>query len=342
MSTVPPGPAVPPDTAVPPSAPKPPNGPAVPASPPAAPATLAGAAAGTVPGKAPGGEVGGAPVPGWRFALSTFAENRLAVASLAVLALIFAFCFLGPFFYHTNQTSADLMLQDLPPSTAHLLGTNSDGFDELGRLMLGGQSTLEVALASAVLSTVVGLAWGLVAGYVGGIVDAILMRIVDAVLAIPFLFFVVLLASLVTPTRWLIILVITSVSWLETARLVRAETLSLRTRDYVKAAAGYGTGRFRILLRHITPNLIGILAVGASLKIADSVEIYVSMSYLGLGLPPPATDWGTLLAEGINDLFDNYWWQLWPAAFFIVLTVLAVSMLGDGLRDAVEGRLRRR
>jgi ABC-type dipeptide/oligopeptide/nickel transport system permease subunit len=288
------------------------------------------------------GEVAGEPVPGWRLAIRTFTDNRLAMSSLVVLVLIFAFCFLGPVFYRTNQTSANLLLQNLPPSGAHLLGTNSAGFDELGRLMLGGQSTLEVALASAVLSTVFGLAWGLVAGYVGGIVDAILMRIVDAVLAIPFLFFVVLLASIVTPTRLLIILVITSVSWLETARLVRAETLSLRTRDYVKAAAGYGTRRWRILLRHITPNLAGILAVGVSLKIADSVEIYVAMSYLGLGLPPPATDWGTLLAEGIDNLFDNYWWQLWPAAFFIVLTVLVVSVLGDGLRDAIEGRLARR
>ena len=329
MSAVPSGPAVPPETVVPPATSAPPNGPGFHPAPTAAPSAAAG-------------EVAGAPVPAWRFALSTFAENRVAVASLVVLVLIFAFCFLGPVFYKTNQTSANLMLENLSPTGAHLLGTNSAGFDELGRLMLGGQSTLEVALASAILSTVVGLAWGLVAGYVGGIVDAILMRIVDAVLAIPFLFFVVLLASLVTPTRWLIILVITSVSWLETARLVRAETLSLRTRDYVKAAAGYGTGRLRILLRHITPNMVGILAVGVSLKIADSVEIYVSMSYLGLGLPPPATDWGTLLAEGIDDLFDNYWWQLWPAAFFIVLTVLAVSALGDGLRDAVEGRLRRR
>jgi ABC-type dipeptide/oligopeptide/nickel transport system permease subunit len=288
------------------------------------------------------GEVAGQPVPGWRLAIRSFTENRLAMGSVVVLVLIFAFCFLGPLLYTTNQTSANLLLENLPPSGTHPLGTNSAGFDELGRLMLGGQSTLEVALASAVLATVFGLAWGLVAGYAGGIVDAIMMRIVDAVLAIPFLFFVVLLASIVTPTRWLIILVITSVSWLETARLVRAETLSLRTRDYVKAAAGYGTRRLRILLRHITPNLAGILAVGVSLKIADSVEIYVSMSYLGLGLPPPATDWGTLLAEGIDNLFDNYWWQLWPAAFFIVLTVLVVSVLGDGLRDAVEGRLSRR
>jgi peptide/nickel transport system permease protein len=299
----------------------------------------AGREAGAAPGEATSREK---PLPGWRLGLLAFAENRLAVVSLAVLIVIVAFCFLGPVFYRTNQVAANLALESLPPSATHPLGTTSAGYDELGRLMLGGQSTLEVALAAAVLSTAFGLVWGLLAGYLGGVIDALLMRIVDAALAIPFLFFVVLLASLITPTKWLIILVITAVSWLEAARLVRGETLSLRTRDYVTAAAGYGTRRMRILLRHITPNLAGILAVGVSLKVADSIEIYVSMSYLGLGLPPPATDWGTLLAEGIDNLFDNYWWQLWPAAFFIVITVLAVSSIGDGLRDAVEGRLRRR
>jgi len=160
--------------------------------------------------------------------------------------------------------------------------------------------------------------------------------------AIPFLFFVVLLASLVTPTLWLIILVITSVNWLSTARLVRAEALSLRTRDYVKAAAGYGSRRSRILFRYITPNLLGVLIVNASLKVADAIEIYIAMSFLGLGVPPPATDWGTLLTEGIDNFFNGYWWQLWPTGFLIVVTVLAVSVLGDGLRDVTEGRLQRR
>jgi ABC-type dipeptide/oligopeptide/nickel transport system permease subunit len=288
------------------------------------------------------GEVQPRPMPNWRLGLSTFAENRLAVASLVGLVLIAAFCFIGPLIYRTNQVSANLILQSQPPSAAHPLGTTTAGFDELGRLMVGGQSTLEVGLAVAILSTAFGLVWGLVAGYLGGLVDAVLMRVVDALLAIPFLFFVVLLASLVTPTLWLIILVIASISWLSTARLVRAEALSLRTRDYVKAAAGFGTHRTRILFRHITPNLLGVLIVNASLKVADAIEIYVAMSFLGLGLAPPATDWGILLTEGIDNFFNSYWWQLWPAAFLIVVTVLAVSVLGDGLRDVAEGRLQRR
>jgi oligopeptide transport system permease protein len=281
-------------------------------------------------------------IPNWRLSLSTFAENRLSVASLLGLVLIAAFCFVGPLIYRTNQVSANLLLQNLSPRAAHILGTTTDGFDEIGRLMVGGQSTIEVGLAVAVLSTAFGLVWGLLAGYVGGLIDSVLMRIVDALLAIPFLFFVVLLASLIRPTLWLIILVITSVSWLSTARLVRAEALSLRTRDYVKAASAFGSRRWRILFRHITPNLLGVLIVNASLKVADAIEIYVAMSFLGLGLSPPATDWGTLLTQGIDNFFNGYWWQLWPAAFLIVITVLAVSVLGDGLRDVAEGRLQRR
>lgn len=288
------------------------------------------------------GKVPAQPMPGWRLGLSTFAENRLAVASLILLGLIAAFCFIGPLLYRTDQVSANLLLQNQPPTAAHPLGTTTAGFDELGRLMVGGQSTLEVGLAVAVLSTAFGLVWGLIAGYLGGIADVVLMRIVDALLAIPFLFFVVLLASLVTPTLWLIILVITSVSWLSTARLVRAEALSLRTRDYVKASLGFGSRPRRILFWHITPNLLGVLIVNASLKVADAIEIYVAMSFLGLGLAPPATDWGTLLTEGIDNFFNGYWWQLWPAGFLIVVVVLAVSVLGDGLRDVTEGRLQRR
>ncbi len=275
-------------------------------------------------------------------AVRTFLENRLAVACAAMLALIALFSFVGPLLYHTNQVSANLLLENRPPSWAHPLGTNPNGQDELGSLMVGGQSTLEVGLAVGVLATLFGLAWGLVAGYFGGIVDAVLMRVVDALLSIPFLFFVVLLASFVTPTLWLIILVITAVSWLSTARLVRGETLSLRTRDYVKAAEGYGSSRPRIMGRHITPNLLGVVVVNGTLKVADAILIFASISFLGLGVPPPATNWGQILTDGVNNLFDGYWWQLWPAAVLIVLAVLAVSVLGDALRDVVEKRLQYR
>lgn len=280
--------------------------------------------------------------PPLRLALSTFAENKLAVASAVVLLLIVAFCFAGPLIYHTNQTASSLITANLPPRAQFPLGTTPNGRDELGRLMVGGQSTLEVGFAVAIFATAFGLVWGLVAGYFGGFADAVLMRIVDAMLSIPFLFFVVLLASLITPNLILIILVITSVSWLSTARLVRGEALSLRTRDYVHAAEAFGARPPRILFRHITPNLLGVVVVNGTLKVADSILLFASIGYLGLSVPPPATSWGVILTAGINNLFDGYWWQLWPAGFLIVITVLAFAVLGDGLRDVVERRLQKR
>lgn len=283
-----------------------------------------------------------APLPGWRISLAVFAENRPAVVSAVSLVVIILFSYVGPLIYRTDQVTANLALQSRPPGGAFPLGTNPAGQDELGRLMVAGQSTLEVGLAVAIISTAFGLAWGLVAGYFGGLLDALLMRIVDAMLSIPFFFFVVLLASIVRPTLWLIILVITAASWQSTARLVRGEALTLRTRDYVKAAHSFGASRTRILFRHLTPNLFGVLSVNATLSVADAILAYATISYLGLGLAPPATDWGTLLTEGINNLFDGYWWQLWPAAFLIVATVVVINLIGDGLRDVTEGRLRRR
>ncbi|MHB8296551.1 MAG: ABC transporter permease [Acidimicrobiales bacterium] len=277
-----------------------------------------------------------------RQALATFAANRLAVAGVVALAAMALFSFAGPLLYHTNQVSANLLLENQPPSMNHLLGTSPAGRDELGRLMLGGRSTLEVGIAVGALATGFGLAWGLVAGFAGGVVDAVMMRVVDALLSVPYLFFVVVLASLIRPNLPLIILVIALISWLSTARLTRAETLGLRNRDYVLAAVGYGAGPRRVMTRYITPNLLGVVVVNGTLKVADAVLAFASISFLGLGVPPPATNWGTLVTAGVNNLFDGYWWQLWPAAALIVLTVLSVNVIGDGLRDVVERRLQRR
>jgi ABC-type dipeptide/oligopeptide/nickel transport system permease subunit len=292
-------------------------------------------------GGAEAGEVRAA-TPFWRHALSTLLANKLAVVGLGFLVFVVLFSFLGPVLYHTNQTAANLILENEPPSAAHLLGTTPAGRDELGRLMLGGQSTLFVGLGVGVLATLFGLIWGTVAGYFGGVLDAVMMRIVDALLSIPFLFFVVLLASLITPTLPLIILVIAAVSWLSTARLTRGETLSLREHDYVGASKIAGGSRRHILARHITPNLLGVVVVNGTLKVADAILIFASLSFLGLGVPPPATNWGAILTAGVNNLFDGYWWQLWPAGVLIVLTVLAVNVLGDALADIVEIRLQRR
>ncbi len=278
-------------------------------------------------------------VPLWRQVLSAFTESRAGMVGAIALLVIVLFSFVGPEIYRTNQFAANLLLENQAPSLHHLLGTTPEGRDELGALMVGGQSTLEVGLGVGVISTLFGILWGTVAGYVGGFVDAVMMRIVDALLSIPFLFFVVLLAAMVTPTLWLIMLVLAAVSWLPTARLARGETLSLRTFDYVAASRVFGAGTSHVVRRHIAPNLLGMAIVNGTLKVADAILLFASIQFLGLGVPPPATNWGAILTDGVTNLFDGYWWQLWPAAVLIVATVLAANLLGDALRDVVEPRL---
>jgi oligopeptide transport system permease protein len=294
---------------------------------------------GPEPPPAPGGDLPARPLAG---VLTVVRDNKLAMAGLATTIALTLFCYAGPLVYHTNETATNLLLANLPPSAAHPLGTTPEGRDELGQLMVGGQSTLVVGFAVAILGTAFGMIWGAIAGYIGGFVDAALMRIVDAMLAIPFLFFIVLLASITTPTLIIIILAITAASWQSTARLVRGEVLSLRTRDYVEASRQAGARHNHVVVRHLVPNVIGTVVVTATLSMADAILIYAAVAFLGLSVPPPATSWGDLLTTGINNLFDGYWWQLWPPAVAIVLIVLAVNLLGDGMHDMVEHRLQPR
>ena len=274
--------------------------------------------------------------------LEVFLENKLAIIGAVILVLIFAFCFLGPYFYHTNQINTNLANENLPPGAGHPLGTDQNGYDILGRLMVGGQISLEVGLAAAVLATVLGTVWGAIAGYFGGAVDAVMMRLVDALLSIPTLFLALVVVSLFPPTESELILVIALTSWLTTSRLIRGEALSLRVRDYVQAMRVMGGGSARAVFRHIAPNAIGTIVVNATFQVADAILLVVALSYLGLGIRPPQTDWGGMLNAGINAVYDGYWWQIFPAGIAIILVVIAINFVGDALRDSFEVRLQRR
>ena len=245
-------------------------------------------------------------------------------------------------FYHTNQITTSLSHSLRPPSSAHPLGTDSEGYDELGRLMLGGQTSLEVGLAAALVATMAGVLWGAASGYAGGIVDSVMMRIVDGLLAIPTLFLLVYLFTVFQASILLMILVIGLVAWLVPARLVRAETLRLRTLEYVDAARVMGGSSRRMIFRHIIPNTIGTIMVNASFQVADAILALASLSYLGLGIPPPAANWGGMLSTGVNYVYAGNWWLIYPPGIAIVLTVMAFNAIGDGLRDAFETRLQRR
>jgi peptide/nickel transport system permease protein len=291
---------------------------------------------------APEGGEGRATGSVWRLIFDVFVKNRLAVAGLAIIVFMVLFSFVGPLFYHTDQVHTNLSQVTLPPSSAHLLGTDDLGYDVLGRLMLGGQSSLEVGLAAALLASLVGTVWGAVSGFVGGWGDAVMMRVVDSLLAIPYLIFVLLLASIFTPSIPVLIIVIATVSWLFTARLVRGDTLSLRVRDYVVASRAVGTRSWRIVMRHIIPNVMGTVVVATTFSVADSILLLAALSYLGLGPPPPAANWGGMLTNGLNYVYQGYWWLIYPAGIAIVLTVVAFNFIGDALRDSFEVRLQER
>jgi peptide/nickel transport system permease protein len=278
----------------------------------------------------------------FQLVLSVFLENRLAVVGLFVVVFFALFCFLGPVFYHTNQIQTNLAIENQGPGLHHLLGTDDVGYDIMGRLMAGGQTTLVVGVLVSLLATSFGVIWGAISGFVGGLVDSVMMRTVDALLAIPTLFLLLFLASIFTPNELLLILVIASVAWLVPSRLVRAETLSLKTRPYVEAAQGQGAGPLRIIFTHIIPNTFGTVAVNATFQVADAILAVAALSFLGLGIPPPAANWGEMLSNGVNYVFSGYWWQIWPAGVCIVLVVVAFNFIGDGLRDALEVRLQKR
>lgn len=277
-----------------------------------------------------------------RAAAYTMVANKGALAGLAVIIIMLIFSFAGPLFYHSNQITTNLPDSLRPPSAAHPLGTDNEGYDELGRLMLGGQTSLEIGIAAAVVATVVGVGYGAVSGFVGGFVDGLMMRIVDALLAIPTLFLLIYLFTVYQANPLLLILVIGLVAWLVPARLVRAETLSLRTREYVQAVQVMGGNRFRMITRHIIPNTIGTITVNATFQVADAVLALAGLSFLGLGIPPPAANWGGMLSTGINYVYAGDWWVIYPPGVAILLTVMAFNAVGDALRDVFDSRLRPR
>ncbi|QIS20154.1 ABC transporter permease [Nocardia terpenica] len=279
---------------------------------------------------------------GFRATGRALLENKLAVAGAGLVVVFLLFCFLGPLLYHTDQIGTDLANANQPPSGAHPLGTDDVGYDELGRLMVGGQASLEIGVAAAIIATVFGTLWGAVAGYVGGIVDAAMMRVVDTLLAIPTLFLLLILASIFTASVGLLIVVVSFAAWLTPARLVRGETLSLRTREYVQAVTMMGGGNRRVVLRHIMPNAIGTIVVNATFQVADAILLVAALSYLGLGIAPPHADWGNMLSNATDFVQNGYWWMILPPGVAIMLVVVGFNFLGDALRDALEVRLRRR
>lgn len=282
-----------------------------------------------------GPEGGGVEVPvrGRRVGLLRLLHSKRLTGGVLVVLLLVAFCFAGPLFYHASETTVNLGNENLPPGPGHPLGTDIYGIDVLQRLMVGGRASLELSFSVAVASTVMGALYGAISGMTGGFVDGLMMRLVDTILAVPTFILLLIAASLYSLNLATIIVVLSVLSWPGVARLVRGQVLVLRERDFVHASTIFGAGWRWKLTRHILPNTFNVIVVTATFTVADAIYALSALSFLGLGPQPPFADWGTMLTQGVNNLFDGYWWQVYPTLIVLVVTVLAFRQIGDAIND---------
>jgi len=286
---------------------------------------------------------------GWRLAIREFLDNKIAVVGLGIIVFFLLFCFIGPLIDPTNQTLTQPLAANLAPGAANplgghagLLGTDENGFDELGRLMLGGQAALEIGFFAAFISIVIGTLYGAVAGLSGRLIDGAMMRFVDILLSIPFYLIVLILATKYNGTVVTLSLLLGLWSWLVPSRLMRGEVLTLRERDFVSAARVMGSSRTRLVYRHLIPNALSVVIVNVTFLVADSILYLAYLGFLGFGLQYPSTSWGDMLGNAQQNVSSGYWWLVYPVGACLVLVVLASNVIGDALRDAVDVRLRRR
>ena len=264
-------------------------------------------------------------------------ESRVALGVIASLAIVAT---IGPMIVHwaPNEQLDIVKLASQPPSLAHPLGTDRFSRDLLSRVLHGARLSLSVALLSVVLSTSVGVLYGTVAGWNGGWIDAALMRVLDALLAIPRVLLLVAMLALWTPVPvGVLILLLGLTGWFGTSRLVRAEVMAARDREYVLAARGLGASASRLVFRHVWPNVLGPVIVSATLGVANVVVLEAGLAYLGVGAREPASSWGRIFRDGA-DSFAHDWWVAFFPGIAIVITALAFNVLGDGLRDALDPR----
>jgi peptide/nickel transport system permease protein len=281
-------------------------------------------------------------VPMWRQRLRIFAHNKLAVTSVIFLVALILFCYLGPILYHTNQTDQATALNNpfnAPPSLKHLLGTDSSGFDELGRIMFGGEYSLSLGILAGMITIVVGTIYGMVSGFLGGIVDTIMMRFLDALLSIPLLFLLITLIAVFERSTVFLIVIIGVTGWFGNARIIRGDALLIKKLEYSQAATAMGASKWHIILRHVFPNSMSNIVTVATFSVADAILFLSTLGFLGLGIPTPQTDWGTMLQNGSVQQSNGFWWEIYPTALLFVLLIVAITYVGEALRDAFEVRL---
>lgn len=273
----------------------------------------------------------------WQRSLQRLYRNKAAMISVMVLLLIALACVIVPWFspWHIDDIDWDNMGTSPSLSNHHYFGTDDSGRDLFVRTLEGGRISLMVGILATAVSLIIGVFYGAIAGYVGGKTDAFMMRFVDVLYALPFMFFVILLTVYFGRSIWLIFIAIGAVEWLTMARIVRGQTLSLKQRAFVEAARVIGTSHFGIIRRHIIPNAMGPVVVFATLTVPQVILFESFLSFLGLGVQEPMTSWGVLIAEGAKQMESAPWMLLFPASF-LAITLFCLNFLGDGLRDAID------
>jgi peptide/nickel transport system permease protein len=277
----------------------------------------------------------------WAIAARQFRKNRLAIAGLTVMLLLYAITLLTPLIapYDPAAQGNIVLTRYLAPSAEHLMGTDKFGRDVFSRVLYGARISLSIGFIAVGIAVTLGTTIGSIAGYFGGAVDAVLMRFTDMMLSFPRLVLLIVVIALFEPNFWLVVVVLGLTGWMGVSRIVRGEVLSLREREFVQAARALGMNDARIILRHIVPNVLAPVIVAATLGIGDTILTEASLSFLGLGVQPPTPSWGNMITDGKDALITAWWIATFPG-FAIVLTVTAFNLLGDGLRDALDPRLR--
>jgi oligopeptide transport system permease protein len=273
----------------------------------------------------------------WQDARLRFMRNKAAVVSVILLSLIVMACLFGPLLLPHAYDSTDWDAMSQPPSFKnwHLFGTDESGRDLLVRCLVGGRISLMVGLLGTLSTATVGILWGATAGFIGGRTDSVMMRIVDLMYAIPYILIAILLITILGREFYLVVLVITTFSWMSMARIVRGQTLSLRSREYVEAARAIGVSTRAIIFRHIIPNLLGVVVIYTTILVPTIIIMESILSFLGLGIQEPMTSWGVLIHDGAKLMETSPWMLLCPAILLSV-TLYSLNFIGDGLRDALD------
>ena len=271
----------------------------------------------------------------WSDAIYRLTRNKAAMFGAFVLLILIASAALAPWIAPYSYSFQNLELGASPPSADHILGTDVLGRDLLSRILYGARISLLVGFVATGVALVIGVSWGIIAGYAGGKVDSIMMRIVDILYGLPFIIFIILLMVIFGRNLWLLFGAIGAVEWLAMARIVRGQVMGLKNQEFVMAAKAMGVSNFSMFRKHLLPNILGPIAVYATLTIPQVMLLEGFLSFLGLGIQPPMSSWGTLIKDGVESMEEFSWLLIYPGITFTI-TLFALNFFGDGLRDALD------